>query len=77
VAESTFGEEDSDDDFADDKTSTPQRGDLRIIDLEYEEEATTTFIENSDDESSSYEKNFVRGIATPAGSVTQSLSSSG
>ena len=41
--------------------------------------ASTTFIENvesDDDESSSYEKKFVRGVATPTESVTHSSSSS-
>ena len=66
---------------------TPRKGDLQIIDLEddQDEELSTTFIENvdnenvdneSDDESSSYEKKFVRGLATPTGSVTMSSNSS-
>ena len=71
-----------------DVIQTPRKGDLQIIDLEdddQDEELSTTFIENvenenieneSDDESSSYEKKFVRGLATPTGSVTMSSNSS-
>lgn len=77
MAESTFGDEHSDEEDYVDQTPVPVRkGDLEIIDLEYDEEVSTTFIEQSDDESS-YEKNFARGVQTPLGSVSQSLSSSG
>ena len=84
MAESTFDEEESDDDFngnADAQIVAKEQSDVKIIDLENEDddEASTTFIENvesDDDESSSYEKKFVRGVATPLGSGTHSSSSS-
>ncbi len=76
MAESTFDEEQSDEEYVDHTPVPTRKGDLEIIDLEYDEEVSTTFIEQSDDESS-YEKNFARGLQTPVGSVTQSLSPSG
>ena len=86
VAESTFDEEESDDEFHGDANAQNgakenEQSDVKIIDLENDDddEASTTFIDNvesDDDESSSYEKKFVRGVATPLGSVTHSSSSS-
>jgi hypothetical protein len=88
VAESTFDDEASDDEFVEeepkvtrDAAPASRRDDLKIIDLENDdddEEQSTTFIENaeSDDESSSYEKRFVRDVATPTGSAAHSSASS-